>query len=163
MARVGILRQIKKRAAGGRRPRERSVLMKTSRRRVVLALGSSMLVPLMAGDALAQSHSCADRAFEALGRRWLDQSSRPSPASATPLGDHRFDHRIDDVSAAGRAAGLRFSRDMLRRLDAIDKNQLSRANQVDAAILANSLRGDIWRTETLQSWAWNPLGYQSIA
>lgn len=39
----------------------------------------------------------------------------------------------------------------------------SRANQVDALILANSLRAQIWQTETLQSWAWNPLGYQSLA
>jgi uncharacterized protein (DUF885 family) len=30
-------------------------------------------------------------------------------------------------------------------------------------LLDNALRADIWRTETLQSWAWNPLGYQSVA
>jgi uncharacterized protein (DUF885 family) len=56
-----------------------------------------------------------------------------------------------------------FSRDTLRSLEAIDRAQLSRANQVDAALLENALRADIWRTETLQSWAWNPLGYQSLA
>ncbi|MBC7769156.1 MAG: DUF885 domain-containing protein [Phycisphaerales bacterium] len=137
--------------------------MKTSRRRVVLALGSAMLVPLMGGAALAQTASRADRAFEALGRRWLDRSMRFSPISATTIGDHRFDNRIDDVSAAGRNAGLRFIRDTLSDLERIDRTQLSRANQVDAAILENNLRAQIWQTETLQSWAWNPLGYQSLA
>lgn len=137
--------------------------MKTSRRRVVLALGSSLLVPLMGADALAQNASRGDRAFEALSRRWLDRSMRYSPISATTIGDHRYDRRIDDVSAAGRNAALRFTRDTLRALEAIDASQLSRANQVDAAILANTLRAQLWQTETLQSWAWNPLGYQALA
>lgn len=88
---------------------------------------------------------------------------RLSPISATTIGDHRFDTRIDDVSAAGRAASLRFAQTTLASVDAIDASQLSRANQVDAAILANALRAQIWQTETLQSWAWNPLGYQSLA
>lgn len=137
--------------------------MKTSRRRVVLALGSTVLVPLMGADAFAQTPSRADRAFEALGRRWLDRSMRLSPVSATSTGDHRFDREIDDVSAAGRAAGLRFAHDTLRQLEVIDKTQLSRANQVDYAILGNSLRASIWQTETWQTWAWNPLGYQGLA
>ncbi len=137
--------------------------MKTSRRRVVLVLGSSMLVPLVGATAFAQPRTRADRAFEALGRRWLDRSMRYSPISATTIGDHRYDDRIDDVSAAGRNATLAFTRDTLRRLEAIDASQLSRANQVDYAILANSLRAQIWQTETWQTWAWNPLGYQSLA
>jgi uncharacterized protein (DUF885 family) len=137
--------------------------MKTSRRRVVLALGSTLLVPLMCGDGLAQTPTRADRAFEALGRRWLDRSMRYSPISATTVGDHRFDHRIDDVSATGRNSALRFARDTLRRLEAIDRMQLSRANQVDYALLENSLRAQIWQTETWQTWAWNPLGYQALA
>lgn len=88
---------------------------------------------------------------------------RYSPISATTIGDHRYDDRIDDVSAAGRHASLAFTRDTLARLEAIDVSRLSRANQVDHAILANSLRGEIWRAETWQTWAWNPLGYQSLA
>lgn len=137
--------------------------MSISRRRVVAALGSTALVPVLGVDAFAQTASRADRAFEALGRRWLDRSMRYSPISATTIGDHRFDHQIDDVSAAGRNAGLRFTRDTLRRLEAIDAAQLSRANQVDYAILANALRAQIWQTETWQTWAWNPLGYQALA
>jgi hypothetical protein len=137
--------------------------MNTSRRRVVLALGSSMLVPMVAAPAWSQTRSRADRAFEALSRRWLDRSMRYSPISATTIGDHRYDTRIDDVSAAGRDAALRFTRETLNALEAIDASQLSRANQVDALILGNSLRAQIWQTESLQSWAWNPLGYQSLA
>lgn len=134
-----------------------------SRRRVVLALGSSALVPLFGGPALAQSQSRADRAFETLSRNWLDRSMRFSPVAATSIGDHRFDAQIDDVSSSGRAAALRFTEATLRSLDAIDRSQLSRANQVDAALLENALRAQIWQSESLQSWAWNPLYYQSLA
>jgi uncharacterized protein (DUF885 family) len=137
--------------------------MKTSRRRVVAALGATMLVPLIAGPAAAQTQSSADRAFARLSARWLDQSMRLAPSSATGAGDHRFDTRLDDVSARGRAATLRFTRQTLEALTRIDRTQLSRANQVDAALLENSLRGTIWQIETLQNWAWNPLVYQGVA
>jgi uncharacterized protein (DUF885 family) len=135
--------------------------MKPTRRRVFVALGSIALVP--AGFAYATPRSRADRGFEALAQRWLDRSMRLSPISATTTGDHRFDTRIDDVSATGRARGLAFAHEILAALDAIDTASLSRANQVDAAMLANALRAQIWQTESLQSWAWNPLGYQSLA
>lgn len=134
-----------------------------SRRRVAAALGSTALAPLFLNTAWAEASSRTDRAFAAIGRRWLDQSMRLSPINATPIGDHRFDDRIDDVSAAGRAAGLAFARQTLAAIEALDAGGLSRANQVDAAILANSLRAQIWQTETLQSWGWNPLGYQGLA
>ncbi len=139
--------------------------MRTSRRRVVAALGSIMLVPLAPAWAQISPRGAtrADRAFEALGRTWLDRSMRLSPISATSIGDHRFDARIDDLSAAGRDAGLRFARETLSAIEAIDAARLSRANQVDAAILANSLRAQIWQTESSQNWAWNPLFYQSLA
>jgi uncharacterized protein (DUF885 family) len=88
---------------------------------------------------------------------------RLSPISATTTGDHRFDRDIDDVSASGRETARAFAHATLRALDDIDHATLSRANQVDAALLANALRAQIWQTETLQSWAWNPLGYQALA
>ena len=137
--------------------------MHMSRRGVVAALGSTMLVPLVAGQALGAAQSKADQDFAALAKKWLDGTMKLSPVTATQIGDHRFDAELDDVSAAGRNAGLAFFKDTLKRLDAIDKKQLSRPNQVDAALLSNALRAAIWTTESVQDWAWNPLNYQSIA
>ena len=48
-------------------------------------------------------------------------------------------------------------------LDALDFDQLSRANQVDAALLLHDLEANIWSTETLQEWAWNPLYYIQLS
>ncbi len=104
-----------------------------------------------------------DGAFTALAGRWLDAMARLSPISATQLGDHRFDSELDDLSPAGRAAAAASSRRLLADLDALPKAALSRDNQIDAVILANQLRYDLWTGETLQSWAWDPLIYNELA
>jgi uncharacterized protein (DUF885 family) len=86
-----------------------------------------------------------------------------NPVSATQLGDHRFDSEVDDLSAAGRQRALDFNNKLLAELEAMDTGKLSRENQVDAAILRNQLRSDIWGTQTLQSWAWDPQLYNGLA
>lgn len=131
-----------------------------SRRSLIAAAGLAAL-PLNA--ALAQGGSAQDAAFARLGRDWLEGSLRVSPVFATATGDHRFDAELDDVSAAGRAARIRLNRDLLARLKATPRAELSRANQVDAAILENQLAGQVWNDEVLQDWAWDPLVYSSVA
>ena len=105
----------------------------------------------------------ADARFAELGERWLDGAMRLSPVWATQVGDHRFDSEIDNLSAVGRQASLEFSKKTLAELDAIDAGTLSRENQVDAAILRNQLRSEIWNAQTLQGWAWDPQSYSGLA
>jgi uncharacterized protein (DUF885 family) len=111
----------------------------------------------------AASTSEADAAFAGLSKRWLDGWLQLNPVSATQVGDHRFDREVDDLSAPGRQKLVDFSKKLLAELDAIDTAKLSRENQVDASILRNQLRGDIWNMETLQSWAWDPQVYSGLA
>lgn len=105
----------------------------------------------------------ADAKFADLSKRWLDGWLQLNPVSSTQIGDHRYDSEIEDLSAAGRQKSLDFSKKLLAELDALDVAKLSRENQVDAAILRNQLRSDIWGIETLQSWAWDPQGYNGLA
>jgi uncharacterized protein (DUF885 family) len=79
------------------------------------------------------------------------------------MGDHRFDALLDDMSAPGRAARLALAKRTLAQLQAIPAAALSQDNQVDAAMLANALRAQIWTTQTWKDWQWNPLIYQSTA
>jgi uncharacterized protein (DUF885 family) len=104
-----------------------------------------------------------DQQFEALVQRYLREFPEQSPVNATALGDHRFDHRLDDVSPAGWQARIVFTEIYLSALAPIDTKQLSRANQVDALLLRNDLEYDRWRRETLEEWRWNPLMYTRIA
>jgi len=105
----------------------------------------------------------ADAVFAALSQEWLDGWLQLNPVNATQVGDHRFDDQLDDLSAAGRQKGVDFNKQILARLDAMDASKLSRENQVDALILRNQVQGDLWSTETLQSWAWDPQAYGGLA
>jgi uncharacterized protein (DUF885 family) len=104
-----------------------------------------------------------DQQFEALAQRYLRESPEQSPVGATALGDHRFDHRLDDVSAAGWQARVVFDEIYLTALSPIDRTKLSRANQVDAILLRHELESDRWRIQTLEDWRWNPLVYTQLA
>jgi uncharacterized protein (DUF885 family) len=105
----------------------------------------------------------ADEQFEALARRYLSELPQQSPVSATSLGDHRFDDKLDDVSAAAWQARVDFQELYLSALAPVDRSKLSRANQVDALLLKHDLESDRWRIQTLQSWRWDPLLYTRIA
>lgn len=105
----------------------------------------------------------ADRQFAGLARSIIEKYPATAPVAATGLGDHRFDHMLDNISPAARAATLAFYTGALDELARIDRSQLSRANQVDAQLLQHELESEIWQLEVLQEWAWNPLSYTSIA
>ena len=104
----------------------------------------------------------ADAKFADLSKRALDGWFQLSPVSATQTGEHKYDSEIDDLSAAGRQKALDFGKKTLAELDTLDVSKLSRENQVDAAILRNQLQYDIWGSETLQSWAWDPQVYSGL-
>ena len=131
---------------------------------MLAACGGESPTPPAGADAAEQAEpSEADAAFASLSERWLDGAMRLQPVYATQVGDHRFDDRVGDLGADGRRAFTDFARTMLVALDAIDHDQLSRANQVDAKLLRNQLQYDIWSIETLESWAWDPQLYGQLA
>jgi uncharacterized protein (DUF885 family) len=121
------------------------------------------LVLALATAVAAAAPTAEDAKFEALGQRFLDEFGRYSPVYATALGDHRFDGDLDDLSPAGRARSAAFANDLLRQLAAIDRKELSRANQVDAAMLENQLRYSVWSEEKFRDWSWDPLSYTQLS
>ena len=124
-----------------------------------LALLALLLASL---PAFAAAPGSADASFEALGQRYVDEFGRYSPVYATALGDHRYDGELDDLSSAGRARGIAWVRELLAGLEAIDRKKLSRANQVDAAVLENQLRYAIWSDQAYRDWSWDPLVYTQL-
>jgi uncharacterized protein (DUF885 family) len=111
--------------------------------------------------ALADSQM--DENWGALAQGYLQERPAFSPVSATRLGDHRFDNLLDQVSAEARAEEAAFLRRYQAELAEIDRTELSRANQVDHALLAHELDSQLWSLEELQPWAWNPLTYTRLA
>ena len=126
--------------------------------------GTGLLAePIAKSPSIVASDAALDIRFSDNSKRWLDGWLKLNPVNATQQGDHRFDAEIDDFSAAGRKRSVDFAKTMLTELDSIDASKLSRENQIDAAILRNQLQSDLWNMETLQSWAWDPQTYNSLA
>jgi uncharacterized protein (DUF885 family) len=136
--------------------------MSQSRRTLLAGLGATTVVPILPTQVLAQSQGRANQAFDRLAKQWIDQMLRLGPVVATRIGEHRYDHLVDDLGPNGRAANMALAKSTLARLNAINVNDLSRDNQVDASLLKNNLQSQIWMTETVQEWAWNPLIWQDI-
>jgi uncharacterized protein (DUF885 family) len=111
----------------------------------------------------AQANSATDEAFQNLADEYLSELTSFSPVYATLIGDHSADGELDEVDAAGREETLVLLREYEAALEALDFDQLSRENQVDAALLLHNLEAGIWSTETLQEWAWNPLYYIQLS
>jgi uncharacterized protein (DUF885 family) len=104
-----------------------------------------------------------DQQFEALAQRYLKEFPALDPVAGTQLGDYRFNSELDDVSAAGQQARVAFAERYLAALKATPTAALSRANQVDAALLAQQLQSDLFQVRELEEWRWNPLIYTNLA
>lgn len=118
------------------------------------------LALLLAGPVAA---SPADDRLAALTARFIDGEARFEPEVWTGVGVHTYDGEIGDRSAKGRAAKAAAERGWLAELDRIDALALTRANQVDAAMLRNDLKYRLWTATVLQSWAWDPQIYNDAA
>ena len=117
---------------------------------------------LLIGTTFAMMPSAVDTEFERLAQQYVDEFPALSPVSATSLGDHRFDGELNQVSSEARVRRAAFLRKYLEQLGRLDRDTLSRAHQVDAALLEQELRADLWRLEELKEWVWNPMRYTRL-
>jgi uncharacterized protein (DUF885 family) len=121
----------------------------------------SLLVLIFSSGAFAAT--ATDDAFRNLADEYISDLTNFSPVYATLIGDHTADARIDQVDAAARAAARELLIEYITALKALDIDEMSRANQIDAEILLNQLESDLWSFDELQEWAWNPLYYINIS
>ncbi len=115
---------------------------------------------LMASATMAQT---ADEAFENLANEYISDLSNFSPVYATLLGDHSADGQLDQVDGKARSEVRSLLNDYLSALNGIDREQLSRANQVDAELLLHDVESSLWSLDQLQEWAWDPLEYVGLS
>jgi uncharacterized protein (DUF885 family) len=101
----------------------------------------------------------ADGKFEALAKKYIEELLEMNPETATQLGDHRFDNRLDDYSRAGVDRDRAFNQKYLKALAGIPVNRLSPVNSVDYRIMRNRLEYNIFQDDELREYEWNPLRY----
>ncbi len=122
-----------------------------------MRLAITMLLVAVSSAAVAQSS--ADDAFDILANQYLSDLTDFSPVAATLIGDHSADDQLDQVDGAARKRANELYTKYQKALAAIDRDDLSRANQVDAELLGTQIRSGLWSLNSLQEWAWNPLVY----
>ncbi len=126
-----------------------------------MRFATALLLVLVSSLAVAQSS--ADDAFDILANQYLSDLTTFSPVSATLIGDHGADDQLDQIDSAARKQANELYTRYLDALAAIDRDRLSRANQVDAELLRTQIESALWSLNTLQEWAWNPLVYVSTS
>jgi uncharacterized protein (DUF885 family) len=97
------------------------------------------------------------RRFRIVAERVLDAMLEASPETATALGDHRFDDRLGDLSAAGVAGRAAMLHEAVGALDDVDDTLLPAADRVDLEILRTAVARDLWSLEELREHERNPL------
>ncbi len=113
----------------------------------------------ISGSAMSQT---ADEKLDRFFRAWLDETFQMRPLDATMLGDHRFDHLLDDISPEARDRWLNFSRVVLETLPKeVPWDQLSRNGQIDFEILKSELTRSIWLAENTRPFEEDPRTYGS--
>ncbi len=120
-----------------------------------------LVLSLLAGSAAVATPT--DEAFENLGAEYISDLPNLSPVTATLIGDHSADDELDRVDAESREERRILLNEYLHALSRIDRDQLSRANQVDAELLSHEVESSLWALDQLQEWAWDPLYYVNIS
>jgi uncharacterized protein (DUF885 family) len=101
-----------------------------------------------------------DGKLEAFFRAYLDDLFRDEPLTASKLGDHRYDDRLDDISAAARAARVGRDRKALAELARrVDRSKLSPDGRIDFEILAHHLERSVWLAENFKPFEDDPRTY----
>ncbi len=102
----------------------------------------------------------ADAKLARLFQDYLQEHFRAQPLVATQLGDHRFDHLLDDVSRKARDGWLAQARQTLKELpQQVDYAKLSRASQIDFEIFKQDLIRTIWLAENTRPFEQDPRTY----
>src|SRR2546425_9760789 len=111
---------------------------------------------------LAAAPPTDDARFEAFAQKYIQELLDRDPETATRLGEHRNDARLNDYSAAGVRKDLAAARSALADLSRIELSTLSPEDAVDARTLKNRLDSQIYELATIRGWEWNPLQYNEI-
>ena len=103
---------------------------------------------MISTDARAIAAEDEDARLTTFFKEYLDECFRLRPMEATRLGDHRFDHLLDDLSPDARSGWKKHWQKTLTDLPKrIDYQHLSRSGQIDYEIWKHDLERTLWLAE----------------
>lgn len=90
---------------------------------------------------------------------WLIDQCQRHPTFSTQLGNHDYDHRMDDLSANTRKQDLLHDQKTLTDLQKFERTKLSRNAQIDLEIWENYLKYRIWQATNADDFTNDPRVY----
>jgi uncharacterized protein (DUF885 family) len=104
----------------------------------------------------------ADLAFYVVADRYLEELFRAYPTMATVVGFHRYDDRLDDLTAEGLQAKLDLATRYHGEIRAIDPSRLSVGARIDYDLVKDDLEATIFTLSELRPYDWNPQLYVDL-
>ena len=129
--------------------------------RSTLSIALAGALALAGASAHAAPDAVATHRFEQVVHDFYEHYLATHPEEATQLGDHRFDRKSGDPSAAGVAADRRLYRHTLDLIQAIPAASLPLDHAVDREILENDLRARLYDIEVLKTYTWQVTDYSA--
>ncbi len=118
------------------------------------------IVPLFMLLSVRANGQVADEQLDAFFRSHLEEAFQMRPYDATLLGDHRFDHLLDDISMSARTGWLEHFRRQLSKLDEQFSNaQFTENGRIDYEIFRDELVRSIWLAENTNPFGEDPRTY----
>lgn len=114
-----------------------------------------LAIPLVVQEAQSEDERLAN-----FFKKYLEEEMRLKPLDATRLGDHRFDHLLDDISEKARQGwNVRYQRILEELPQKVNYKNLSRAGQIDYEIFSNQLNYQIWQMKNADPFRNDPRIY----
>lgn len=104
-----------------------------------------------------------DGAFHTLVTAITEDYYRQNPSSATYLGIHKYDDKLEDYSASAIAANIAGAKAFRQKLDAIDPATLSVDARLDREFLLHQMTAEVLQLEVVRGWEKNADAYSGAA
>ena len=126
---------------------------------MIRTFGNTLLTACMLAISAttAMGQQTEEIKLETWFKGYIEQVMVDEPMTATRLGDHRFDDRLEDLSPDARL--MRLNRDKKALADlpqAVIYKSLKRSSQVDYEILSRYLESRIWLSENFKTFEEDP-------
>ncbi len=131
-------------------------------RRAILALFAALVFPFACSESPGPDISREDQILEERAREYFDARFRFYPVQATMVGVHDSDADLGRFSASEVKSRVAELRDFRQRILGIDLTKLSSPAFIDALLLTNAVKTEIFELEEIESWRRSPRFYSDV-
>lgn len=103
-----------------------------------------------------------DQKFKELVDEFLEGFYQAHPVWATYIGEHKYDHLVDDYSTQAIGAEIMRLRLFAEKIKSVDTLKLNSINKVDYKILENEINDQLLRYEELRPFESSPVMYSYL-